>query len=202
MAAKVPLLGDGSHARMGLPTRVRDNVSTMAESLRGQLLIATPSLYDYFRRTVVLVLEHTPEGAMGVVLNRASETPVAEAVPALAGVAETDLIRLGGPVSPESVVALGDFDDLSEAGTAVVGSLGTLDPDAPNASLRRVRVYAGYAGWAPGQLDGELEQEAWIVDEVQPDDPFREGDLWSDVLRRKGGSFSLLATMPADPSQN
>jgi putative transcriptional regulator len=174
----------------------------MAESLRGQLLIATPSLFDYFRRTVVLVLEHTPDGAMGVVLNRASETPVADAVPALAELADAELVRLGGPVSPESVVALGEFEDPSEAGTAVVGSLGTLDPEAPNASLRRVRVYAGYAGWAPGQLDAELDQEAWIVDSVQPDDPFRDGDLWSEVLRRKGGSFSLLATMPADPSQN
>jgi putative transcriptional regulator len=174
----------------------------MAESLRGQLLIATPSLFDYFRRTVVLVLEHTPDGAMGVVLNRASETPVADAVPALAELADAELVRLGGPVSPESVVALGEFEDLSEAGTAVVGSLGTLDPEAVNASLRRVRVYAGYAGWAPGQLDAELDQEAWIVDSLQPDDPFRDGDLWSEVLRRKGGSFSLLATMPADPSQN
>ncbi len=174
----------------------------MAESLRGQLLIATPSLFDYFRRTVVLVLEHTPDGAMGVVLNRASETPVADAVPALAELADAELVRLGGPVSPESVVALGEFEDLSEAGTAVVGSLGTLDPEAANASLRRVRVYAGYAGWAPGQLDAELDQEAWIVDSLQPDDPFRDGDLWSDVLRRKGGSFSLLATMPADPSRN
>lgn len=179
-----------------------DNVADMAESLRGHLLIATPSLFDYFRRTVVLVLEHTPDGAMGVVLNRESETPVAEAVPQLAELADTELMRLGGPVSPESVVALGEFADPSEAGTAVVGSLGTLDPDADNASLRRLRVYAGYAGWAAGQLDGELEQEAWIVDPAQPDDPFADGDLWSEVLRRKGGTFALMATMPADPSLN
>jgi putative transcriptional regulator len=175
----------------------------MAETLRGQLLIATPQLFDYFRRTVILVLEHTPEGAMGVVLNRASETSVAEAVPALAELADGDeVVRLGGPVSPESVVALGEFDDPDEAGTAVVGALGTLDPDGVNASLRRLRVYAGYAGWAPGQLDGELEEEAWIVAPAQADDPFRDGDLWADVLRRKGGSFALMATMPADPSQN
>jgi putative transcriptional regulator len=176
----------------------------MAESVRGQLLIATPSLFDYFRRTVVLVLEHTPDGAMGVVLNRSSETPVAEAVPALAelAAAEADLMWLGGPVSPESVVALGEFEDPSEAGTAVVGSLGTLDPEGDNASLRRLRVYAGYAGWGPGQLDAELEQDAWIVDPAQPDDPFRDDDLWSTVLRRKGGTFSLMATMPADPSLN
>jgi putative transcriptional regulator len=175
----------------------------VSESLRGQLLIAAPSLFDYFRRAVILVLEHTPDGAMGVVLNRESETPVAEALPALAELPGADsLVRLGGPVSPESVVALGEFEDPDEAGTAVLGRLGTLDPDAANSSLRRVRVYAGYAGWAPRQLDGELEQGAWIVQQAHPDDPFREGDIWSEALRRKGGGYRLLATMPSDPSLN
>ena len=175
----------------------------MSESLRGQLLIAAPSLFDYFRRSVVLVLEHTPDGAMGVVLNRESETPVAEAVPALAELPGADgLVRLGGPVSPESVVALGEFADPEEAGTVVLGSLGTLDPDGPYSSLRRLRVYAGYAGWGPGQLDGELEQGAWIAQAADPDDPFRDDDIWSEALRRKGGGYRLLATMPADPSLN
>jgi putative transcriptional regulator len=175
----------------------------MSESLRGQLLIAAPSLFDYFRRAVVLVLEHTPDGAMGVVLNRESETPVAEAVPALAELpGADDLVRLGGPVAPESVVALGDFEDPEEAGTRVIGSLGTLDPDSANSSLQRLRVYAGYAGWGAGQLDGEVEQGAWIVQAADPDDPFRDDDIWSEALRRKGGGYRLLATMPADPSLN
>lgn len=171
--------------------------------MRGQLLIATPSLFDFFRRSVVLVLEHTAEGAMGLVLNRSSETRVSEAVPELAGLApEDDLVRVGGPVAPRSVVGLGDFEDPEEAGMQVIGSLGTLDPEATNASLRRVRIYAGHAGWGPGQLDGELEQGAWIVEGVDAEDPFRAGDLWSEVLRRKGAKYSLLATMPADPSLN
>jgi len=173
------------------------------ETLRGQLLIAAPSLFDYFRRTVVLVLEHTEDGAMGVVLNRESETPVIEAVPLLASFAEeADVVRIGGPVSPDSVVALGEFDDIDDAGLQVVGSLGTLDPESDNASLRRLRVYAGYAGWAPGQLDGELEQEAWVVVPARPEDPFAEGDIWSNALRRKGGGYQLMATMPSDPSMN
>jgi putative transcriptional regulator len=175
----------------------------VADSLKGKLLIAAPSLFDYFRRTVVLVLEHTPEGAMGVVLNRESETRVIDAVPQLAHVAaDGDLVRIGGPVSPQSVLALGEFDDLGEAGLRVVGRLGTLDPDAENHSLRRLRVYAGYAGWGPEQLDGELEQDAWVVLPARSDDPFRDGDIWSDALRRKGGKYRLLATMPADPSLN
>ena len=175
----------------------------MGDSLRGHLLIAAPALYDYFRRTVVLVLEHTPDGAMGVVLGRETETPVAEAVPALADLpGGDDFVYLGGPVSPQSVVALGEFERPDEAGTRVVGSLGTLDPDGSNESLRRMRVFAGYAGWAPGQLDGELEQDAWIVHAADPADPFRSGDIWSDALERKGGRYRLMATMPPDPSLN
>jgi len=175
----------------------------METSLRGQLLIAAPSLFDYFRRTVILVIEHTEEGAMGVVLNRPSETTVAEAVSALAELAdEDDFVRVGGPVAPEAVVALGDFEDPNDAGTNVVGSLGLLDPDQPDPALRRLRVYAGYAGWGPGQLDGEIDEGAWIVDPADPADPFKEGDLWADALQRKGGAYSLLATMPSDPSLN
>jgi putative transcriptional regulator len=173
------------------------------DSLRGHLLIAAPSLYDYFRRTVVLVLEHTPDGAMGVVLGRETETLVADAVPVLADRPGGDQnVYLGGPVAPDAVVALGEFDRPDEAGNVVVGSLGTLDPESANYSLRRMRVFAGYAGWAPGQLDGELEEDAWIVQAADPADPFRSGDIWSDALARKGGRYRLMATMPADPSLN
>jgi putative transcriptional regulator len=84
----------------------------------------------------------------------------------------------------------------------VVGALGTLDPESPNESLLRLRVYAGYAGWGPNQLDGELEQDAWLVAPAEADDPFSEEDLWSRALKRRGGAYRLLATMPPDPSQN
>src|SRR4029453_7694112 len=109
--------------------------NAVPDSLRGHLLIAAPSLFDYFRRTVVLVIEHTPEGAMGGGLGGETEERVADAVPALAELpGADDVVYLGGPVSPESVVALGDFEEPEEAGTRVVGSLGTLDPDGPNES--------------------------------------------------------------------
>lgn len=171
--------------------------------LRGQLLIAAPQLADYFRRTVILVIVHSDEGAMGVVLNRPTDTDVADAVPDLAGLAGDEaVVHAGGPVAPEAVVALGDFERPEEAGTPIGGTLGLVDPERPNPELRRLRVYAGYAGWAPGQLDAELKQEAWIVEQAAPDDPFATGDLWSEVLARKGGSYALLASMPADPSLN
>ena len=173
------------------------------DSLQGKLLIAAPSLFDYFRRTVILVLEHSEDGAMGVVLNRRSETSVADAVPALASLPDADeLVFVGGPVAPGSVVALGDFEDPGEAGTRWWARSAPSTRDRPTLSLQRLRVYAGYSGWSPGQLDSELDEGAWIVEEADPEDPFTDGDIWSEALRRKGGEYSLLATMPGDPSMN
>jgi putative transcriptional regulator len=179
------------------------------ESLRGQLLIAGPGLVDpNFWRTVVLVGEHSEEGALGVVLNRSSDTPVEEAVPELAMLAQDmGAVHVGGPVQPSAVVVLADFAEPEESRSLVLDSVGFLpsevEPDSLG-ELRRARVYVGYAGWGPGQLDGELEEGSWIVEPALPDDVFTtdpEG-LWSTVLRRKGGPFSVLATMPPDPSQN
>lgn len=179
------------------------------ESLRGHLLIAGPSLLDpNFWRTVVLVGEHSEEGALGVVLNRSSETPVEEALPELTLLAE-DLgaVHVGGPVQPSAVVVLADFVDPDAAETLVLDSVGFLpsevEPDTLG-ELRRARVYAGYAGWGPGQLDGELEEGSWIVEPARPEDVFTDDpeSLWSDVLRRKGGPFAVLAAMPPDPSLN
>ena len=179
------------------------------ESLRGHLLIAGPGLVDpNFWRTVVLVGEHSDEGALGVVLNRSSETSVEEAVPELALLAEgMGAVHVGGPVQPSAVVVLADFAEPDDAESLVLESVGFLPAEVEPESLgelRRARVYVGYAGWGPGQLDGELEEGSWIVEPALPDDVFTsdpEG-LWSAVLRRKGGPFGVLASMPADPSMN
>lgn len=179
------------------------------ESLQGHLLIAGPGLTDpNFWRTVVLVGEHPDEGALGVVLNRSSDTSVEEAVPELAVLAEgMGAVHVGGPVQPSAVVVLADFAEPDDAGALVLDSVGFLPSDVEPESLgelRRARVYVGYAGWGPGQLDDELEEGSWIVEPAVPDDVFTndpEG-LWSAVLRRKGGPFSVLAAMPPDPSLN
>jgi putative transcriptional regulator len=156
----------------------------------------------------VLVVEHSEEGAMGVVLNRPSEVEVSEAVPPLAELVDPgEVVWVGGPVSPNSAVVLAEFEDAAEAATLVVGDVGVLalDDDVEAAAARRrTRIFAGYAGWAPGQLEGELEREGWIVEPAVPEDAFceEELDLWSSVLARKGGTYALLARMPADPSVN
>jgi putative transcriptional regulator len=177
-------------------------VRAVNESLNGKLLVASPNMPDYFHRTVILVVEHSDQGAFGLVLNRPSETTVGEASAELAELIGDDhLIHVGGPVQPNAVTAVGDHTDPAAASKLIVGSVGMVDLEDPP-ELHRLRVYVGYAGWGEGQLDGELEEESWIVEDAHPDDPFRDGDLWSEVLARKGGEFSLLARMPPDPSVN
>ncbi len=180
------------------------------ESLRGRLLIASPALLDpNFHRAVILVGEHGEEGAMGVVLNRPSETEVAEAVPALEELVEPGAtVSVGGPVGPGSVLVLAELDDPDlVADEFVVDGVGFVRGDADTtlvaAAAGRARVFAGYAGWIAGQLEAELEQESWIVEDATADDVFAEADeLWSRVLIRKGGPYVLVATMPPDPSLN
>lgn len=174
----------------------------VTESLTGKLLIASPAMPDYFHRTVILVVEHNEEGAFGLVLNRPSETTVGEASPELAElIGEEHLLHVGGPVQPNAVTAIGEHPDPNDASKLIVGAVGMVDLDHPP-DLYRLRVFAGYAGWSAGQLDGELEREAWITEPTHPDDPFGDADLWTQVLARKGGEYALLARMPPDPSVN
>lgn len=179
-------------------------------SLRGHLLVAGPALDDpSFRRTVVLVGEHGDEGAMGVVLNRVSDVTVEEAVPPMALLtARDELVYLGGPVQPQAVVVLADFADPSQAEVMVVDNVGFLpgEVDAVDdlGELRSVRVFAGYAGWGPGQLEGELAEGAWVILPARTSDVFTSAPdhLWKDVLRREGGAYRALAMLPDDPRVN
>ena len=179
------------------------------ESLRGQLLIASPTLVEpTFRRTVVLIGEHNEEGALGVVLNRPAAASVEEAAPPLAGLArEGERLFVGGPVQPQGAVVLAQFEYPDAAGLLVFDSIGFLigdvDPDEL-VGVRRARVFAGYAGWGGGQLETEIEMSAWMLEPALPEDVFAQDPetLWNSVLRRKGGRFAMLALMPLDPSSN
>ncbi len=174
-------------------------------SLRGQLLIASPSLFDpNFRRSVVLVAHHDEDGAVGLVLNRRSDTRAAQAVPPVADLVDSDAtIWLGGPVEPESVLLVAEVEDPDEAFVLVFDCIGFVSVDeGGRPATRRLRVFAGFAGWGPAQLEGELEVGSWLQEPAQADDVFSDGDLFGEVLRRKGGSFRILAQMPLDPSLN
>ena len=177
-------------------------------SLRGQLIISSPALVDpNFRRTVVLITHHDDEGAMGLVLTRPSEVRVEDAVPELASLPGAEgVVRRGGPVQPEAIMALAEFEDPADALAPVVGSVGFVPAEASvdALSIRRIRVFAGYSGWAAGQLEAELEEPSWIVADARPDDAFVDDpdELWRTVLQRKGGKFTLIASMPFDPRLN
>jgi putative transcriptional regulator len=179
------------------------------ESLRGKLLIASPALGDpNFERAVVLITEHGEDGAMGIVLNRPSETEVAAVVPELEPIAGEDQIFVGGPVQPEALVVLGEFADPEKAAWIVVADVGLVSAQAdldelPDA-VRQGRVYAGFSGWGPGQLESEIDEDSWIIEAPLPTElfPGNPETLWSDVLERMGGEYALVARMPEDPSLN
>jgi len=159
---------------------------------------------------VVLVLEHSENGALGVILNRPTAVLTREALPGRLSdpIAEDDVVHEGGPCEPGSVLLLGEFTgDTVLGGTPVVGGLRVIEPDADLRGVDGVvglRAFGGYAGWTGGQLEDELEEDAWIDAECVPEDVFGDDpeNLWSIVLDRKGGNFRLVARMPLDPSLN
>lgn len=178
----------------------------MTPSLSGQLLISRPAVHaDAFDGTITLLLEHNDEGALGLILNRPSELLVEDAFPAWAEVTSPPaVVFAGGPVERNSLIALGAS---SEADGDLVFGLHTIDldlqPDAGPA-VGRVRIFAGYAGWGAGQLEGEIANQAWWVVDGMVSDLF-DGEplnLWASVLRRNGGELAWFAHFPDDASLN
>jgi len=179
------------------------------QSLRGQLLISSGGLFDpNFRHTVVLIGEHTADGALGVVLNRALNVSVRHALPDFAALVPSgEPLFQGGPVQPERPVFLAEFNSPGWADLPVFGSVGfvvgELSPDL-GSRIDRARVYVGYSGWGPGQLEAEMALDSWIVDPAREDDVFTDSPdlLWSRVLERKGPEYRRMSRMPFDPSMN
>ena len=189
-----------------------------AESLSGRLLVATPLLGDpNFRRTVILIVEDEPEeGTLGVVLNRPTEVQVGQVLESWTElVTGPSVVFKGGPVSPNSALALalarGDDEPLgwrSLDGSNLTARIGLVDLEAPPellaGGITSLRVFAGYAGWGPGQLQAEIDEGAWYVLTGEPTDAFLADPerLWQQVLRRQGGEFAIVATYPDDPLLN
>ena len=179
----------------------------------GMLLVAAPVLLDpNFADTVVLLLDVDEQGALGVVLNRPSPVTVAEVLGQWSGaVAEPNVLFHGGPVGTDAALAvalLRDPADVPVGFRSVRGSLGLLDLDTPTellaGSLAGLRIFAGYAGWAPGQLESEVVEGRWYVVPAVALDAFRgdTGALWRDVLRRQPGELAWHSTRPVDPDLN
>ncbi len=179
------------------------------ESLRGRLLISSGGLFDpNFRHTVVLVGEHNEDGALGVVLNRALDVTVESTLPALGDLVPTgELLFQGGPVQPANPVLLAQLTDPELADIHVFGSVGFLVGELSEDIQPRIlkaRVFAGYSGWGPGQLEAEMAADSWIIEPAREVDVFTDAPnlLWSRVLERKGPEYRRLSRMPYDPSMN
>ena len=181
----------------------------MKNSSRARLLVATPELVEpNFRRTVVLMLEHNENGALGLVLNRPRMVGGGEAVPRWADrLAVPGHLHDGGPVSKDSVIGLGLGGTDGEGTTTLLGRLSVVDlhrsPDEL-ADVEQVRLFAGYSGWIGGQLDAELKAGGWIVADAREEDVVTDhaAGLWQTVLSRQDGLTSLLARYPDDPAMN
>jgi putative transcriptional regulator len=188
---------------------------TTPDRTAGKLLIAEPLLADpNFDRSVVLMIEHTDEGALGVVLNRPTDLAVSTVLSDWSDLAaDPAVLYMGGPVQQNGVLALGRRrggipEDGAVGLTPVVGDVGTVDltlePDDLAGTVDGVRFFVGYSGWGGGQLEGELEEGAWLVVPAEAGDVFAADPdaMWRAVLRRQGGRTSMLAHFPAHPSLN
>ncbi len=178
----------------------------------GSLLVATPLLVDAtFAQTVVLLLDHDEDGTLGVVLNRPTELAATDALPSVLGLpAEPAVLFEGGPVAPQNAIAVGSLASAEPDPLwfrRVFGQVGLVDVDAlesGEAHVHAMRIYAGYAGWSPGQLDAELAEGAWFVFPLLASDVFcpTPENLWRDVLRRQPAPLSFLSTWTPDPDSN
>src|SRR5437016_544943 len=186
----------------------------MSESeafLKGQLLLDSGQLRgSFFQRTVVLICQHDAEGAFGLVLNRNSGTNVGETIVAdLPETLKSCPLYLGGPVQPAALSFLLSDSFIPDANVLPNLSLGhsldsLLEFGESFSATQKIKMFAGYAGWSPGQLEDEMKRKAWLthpasLELVFETDPAK---LWKNILRTKGGKYILLAQMPEDLSMN
>jgi putative transcriptional regulator len=179
--------------------------------LKGQLLLDSGQLRgSFFQRTVVLVCQHDAEGAFGLVLNRTTGSNAGEMIVAnLPNTLKACPLFLGGPVQPSALSFLHTDSFIPDANVLPNLSLGhSLDTlvelGESFSTTQKIKMFAGYAGWSPGQLEDELNRDAWLthpatIDLVFDCDP---NQLWQKILRQKGWKYRLLADMPEDLSMN
>ena len=187
----------------------------VSELRSGALLVATPDLVGpTFERTVIYLVSHSPAGSLGVVLNRPSETPVHNVLPQWTSLAaRSQVIFVGGPMRPDAAMCVGvalagrRLQDL-EGIAPIAGPVCLVDVDADPAgvapALRGIRLFGGHAGWAPGQLDGEVQRGSWFVVPGLPDDVLAPPrvDLWFQVMRRQSFPLAWQAWHPGDLTRN
>jgi putative transcriptional regulator len=185
---------------------------TSRKTFTGRLLVATPALADpNFERAVILILDHDNDGALGVVVNRPTEVSVTDILPMWDPVVTgPDVVFQGGPVSLDSALGLVAVPPGDEpiGVRRLHNGFGLVDLDTPpevvQGGVLQMRIFAGYAGWSPDQLEAEIASGAWYVVDAETTDPFTADPtaLWRRVLRRQAGPLAMVATFPSDPSLN
>lgn len=178
----------------------------------GKLLIATPAIGDgNFEQAVIFMLHHDQTGALGVIVNRPSELSVGELLPRWDDLlASPSVIFGGGPVEVDGFIGIGRSIGQAAAGALDVPDTDLVtvdldgDPALAAASIDRLRIFRGYAGWGPHQLDTEMSAGAWFMVPSDPDDMWASdpASLYEAVLKRQRGELRWYANAPIDPSQN
>lgn len=176
------------------------------DSTAGRVLVATPLIVGApFERSVVVMLEHDENGAVGVVANLPTDIPVDEVLPGFhVRIHPPAVVFIGGPVATDTAVIVGR----SSKGPFLVSSagcdVGILDTSEPVTDVDHVRVFAGYAGWSPGQLELELAEDSWWVLPLDLDVVFSHdaGTVWARVLASAPAPIAYHSTFPDDPSTN
>jgi putative transcriptional regulator len=162
----------------------------------GRLLVAVPGMLDpFFNATVVFLFAHE-DGAAGLILNRPTDLPVEEAIPDLTQrVVEPRVVFFGGPVRTDEAIILGRYDD---------DAVAIVDQTTPEDDPSDLRVFAGYAGWSPGQLEDEIEAGGWFLLDPEPGDVLtpRPNELWRRVFARQEGALRRYRNFPDDPALN
>ena len=182
-----------------------------SKSLQGQLILDNGKLRgSFFHRTVILICQHDSEGAFGLVLNRSTQNKVGDAVVAnLPDVIKDETLFLGGPVQPQALSFL--HNDLYLPDASVMPNLdlghsldGLMEIGESFSSTLRVKIFAGYAGWSPGQLEDEMKRDTWMTHPASIDLIFstKPEQLWQVILREKGWKYKLISEAPEDPSLN
>ena len=181
------------------------------KSLKGQLILDNGKLRgSFFHRTVILICQHDSEGAFGLVLNRSTKNKVGEAVVAnLPDTLKEETLFLGGPVQPQALSYLHNDTYLPDANVLTNLSLGhsldsLVDLGESFSSTVRLKIFAGYAGWSPGQLEDEMKRDTWMTHPASLELVFHPNpeQLWPSILKEKGWKYKLIAESPEDPSWN
>lgn len=185
------------------------------DALTGHLLLASPEIeHGPFWRSVVYVLDHNHEGAVGVIINRPMDADIDDVLPEWSRWTTTpSCLFEGGPVALDSALAVGVLPDGArtrvpdEGWKAMRGRVGLVDLDGPMpepGQFEGLRIFAGYAGWTAGQLEDEIAGGSWLVVPAVDTDlvTMRPEALWVDVLRRQDDELRFWATFPGDPTLN